>query len=263
MVLPMASPSQPPSIDNLGDRRFSFYPPIVGIERNEWISRQTTWSEMHVFNPAMNLEVWIPRSYLGEISKVEEPVMIIGLKRELEYKGGSVWPFQRRVLEMPANPIAAKGLPPRELPKMSVMQSLRLNDGAESGVTKLLATALTIFLVVTVAGITVYKMRSTGGRVEYQGILQMELGFTAQTDYYDVVRKLGPPEQDRYREDTGERQYRLLAYPKHDLIIILMGADRGTERYIGAKNSNWRTVHAVTLPGGANTEPILRALKRF
>ena len=97
----------------------------------------------------------------------------------------------------------------------------------------------------------------------YKGVLQMELGFTAQTDYYDVVRKLGKPDQDRYKEDAGERQYRLLAYPKSDLIVILMGADRGTERYIGTKDFQWRTVHAVTLPGGANTEPILRALKKF
>ncbi len=263
IVFPMASSPQPPSLDSLGERLFSFYPPIVGIERNEWISRQSTWSEMLVFNPTMNLEVWIPRSYLGEISKVEEPVMIIGLKRELEYKGGSVWPHQRRVFEMPANPIVARGPSPAQTPRVSVFQSLRLDGGAEASTTRLLAIALAVFLVATVAGITIYKMRSTGGRIEYQGVLQMELGFTNKTDFHDVVRKLGNPDEDRYKEDAGERQYRLLAYKKLDLIVILMGADRGAERYIGAKDSAWRTVHAVALPGGANTEPILRALKKF
>ena len=88
----MASSPTPPALDELGSRRFSFYPPIVNIDHNEWEMRKGSWSEVLVHNPKMDLELWIPRAWLGEISKIDEPVMIVGLRRELEYKGGSLWP---------------------------------------------------------------------------------------------------------------------------------------------------------------------------
>jgi len=100
-------------------------------------------------------------------------------------------------------------------------------------------------------------------RVEYRGILQAELGLTVQSDYFDVVRKLGPPESDRWKAETGERQYRALSYPKQNLVVILMGADRKSVHYIGAKDNDWRTIHSVELPGGVKTDSILRSLTRF
>ena len=38
------SSSGAPQLETLGDRPFSFYPPIIGIEHNEWIYRRATWS---------------------------------------------------------------------------------------------------------------------------------------------------------------------------------------------------------------------------
>src|SRR6202795_251310 len=97
----MASPPIPPSLDHLVTRPFSFYPPIVNIEHNEWLFRKASWSEILVVNCKSASEIWIPRRFVGEVSRVDDPVLIVGLNRELEYKSGMIVPFQRRVIEMP------------------------------------------------------------------------------------------------------------------------------------------------------------------
>src|SRR5437588_1356400 len=97
----MASPPIPPSLDHLVTRPFSFYPPIVNVEHNEWLFRKANWSEIQVVNCKSATEIWIPRRFIGEVSRVDDPVLIVGLNRELEYKGGMIVPFQRRVIEMP------------------------------------------------------------------------------------------------------------------------------------------------------------------
>lgn len=264
----MASSPVSPQLDHLGDRPFSFYPPIIGIEHNEWNFVEANWSEILVRNVKSTDEIWIPRAYIGDVSKIEEPVMIVGLKRELEYRGGLLSPVAKRVLTMPGNPVATAPRAPEEEPKvesgLSVKAVLRSDGGAEGRVGKMIGIALLAGILITIVGIAILRLRSTGGTVEYQGVMQIDLGLTAQSDYFDVVRKLGPPTEDHWRADTGERQYRALAYPKNDVIIILMGPDRENAYYIGAKDSNWRTVHAVTLAGGKmNTEAILRTLPKF
>ncbi|MBL8295450.1 MAG: hypothetical protein JNN08_26630 [Bryobacterales bacterium] len=257
----MAAPI-PPTLDDLGGRPFSFYPPIIHIEHNEWIFQKGNWSEILVKNPKMGIEVWIPRSYLGEISKIDEPVMIVGLRKELEYKGGSVWPYTRRVLTMPGKAVPPPNPSAEAAPQHPIRDSLRLNEGAESGIGRMLlgVLAVSVLIVAVVAGYL--NLRNTGGTVEYEGILQADLGFTGETNYFDVVRKLGAPERDRYKAETGERQYRFLIYPKQNLVVVLMGVERGKEVYIGAKDMNGRVVHAVDLPGGRNTFAILRSLGR-
>src|SRR5208337_4305997 len=97
----MASPPLPPALDPLAGRPFSFYPAIRGIQHNEWIFRKATWSELVVVNRKSGEEISIPRRLVGEVSIVDDPVVIVGLLRELEYREGAVWPCQRRVIEMP------------------------------------------------------------------------------------------------------------------------------------------------------------------
>ena len=82
-------------------RPFSFYPAILNAGHNEWVYRSATWSDVLVRNTKTNEEVSVPRRYLGEISSVDAPVMIVGLLAELEYRAGVVWPAERRVIEMP------------------------------------------------------------------------------------------------------------------------------------------------------------------
>lgn len=256
----MAAQPTPPSVDEIGSRPFSFFPPIVNVDHNEWIYVSGNWSEVQIRNGKSGEEIWIPRNYLGDFSKVDEPVMILGLKRELEFKGGALWPYQRRVITMPPSPIAAPNqepLPPPPPPELS------LGSAAESGVGKLIAGLVLAAVIGFAALVFMFRRSTTGESIEYRGVLQADLGLTAKDDYFDVVRKLGPPDEDRWRPGTGERHYRALVYPKRKLAVILMGAERETALYIGAKDNGWRTVHAVELPGGVNTEPILRSLPRF
>src|SRR6266571_4106270 len=97
----MSIPPIPPPLEHLGARPFSFYPAILNIEHNEWLFRKATWSEIQVVNCKNGAEVWIPRRFMGEVSRIDDPVLIVGLNRELEFKAGTVWPYQRRVIEMP------------------------------------------------------------------------------------------------------------------------------------------------------------------
>jgi hypothetical protein len=97
----VAVPSIPPPFDQIGRRAFSFYPAIVGIEHNEWTLRRVTWTEVEVINSKSSQELVIPRQFVGEISAIEEPFLIAGLIKELEYRAGMVLPHRRRVIEMP------------------------------------------------------------------------------------------------------------------------------------------------------------------
>src|SRR5215470_3609092 len=97
----MSIPPIPPPLESLGRRPFSFYPPVLNVDHNEWIFQKATWSEILVVNAKTGQEVWVPRRFLGEVSRVDEPVMIVGLKRELEYKAGSLWPHERKIIELP------------------------------------------------------------------------------------------------------------------------------------------------------------------
>ncbi len=97
----MSVPLIPTPLDQFGQRHFSFYPAIVNLEHNEWVVRRITSSDVQVMNTKTSLEIWVSRHLLGEVSLIEEPVMIVGLLKELEYRAGAVLPRVRRVIEMP------------------------------------------------------------------------------------------------------------------------------------------------------------------
>src|SRR5271156_7118916 len=91
----------PGSFENLRPRPFSFYPPIVNVEHNQWLLRRANWTDFQVINTKTKDELCVPRRFVGEGALVEEPVMIVGLVKELEYHEGVVLPHVRRVIEMP------------------------------------------------------------------------------------------------------------------------------------------------------------------
>lgn len=97
----MASPPIPPLLEHLISRPFSLYPAIVHVDHNEWLFRKATWSEIVVVNRKSTIEIAIPRRFVGDVSLVDDPVLIVGLTRELEYSGGMIIPVQRRVIPMP------------------------------------------------------------------------------------------------------------------------------------------------------------------
>src|SRR5579872_284228 len=246
--------SLPPisSLEHLGNRPFSFYPPILNIEHNEWLFRRGTWSEILVLNSRSDLEVWIPRRFLGEISQIEDPVVIVGLVKELEYKAGAVWPHQRRVIEMPVavGERARPTLPPGDTPAPVI--GIRPQSITDSRMGKLVGLTILVGVVGSVIAVSLFREgplrpRMVDGTGD-QGYLELTHG----DDYYAVVRKLGRPGVDRWQSDTGAIQFRSLWYPGRGYFVILMGDTRASARYIGAMDASWHPVHDVPLRTGGS-----------
>jgi hypothetical protein len=248
-----------PEFEQLTGRPFSFYPPVLNIAHNEWQLREATWSEMLVHNTKMDLEIWVPRRFVGQISQIEKPVMIVGLNKELEYNAGIIRPHDKRVLNLPKAP---SGPPPAEagtIPTPAMVAGVRLSSGSESKIAWLVGAVLVLGLLAAFIGVKL----SRNDNVEFRAVLQEDLGFSAQDDYFAIVRKLGLPAKDRWKEPATEMQYRALSYPDRHLTVVLMGTERDKALYIGALNDDWRPVHTVLHAGGGNTRSLLERLQRF
>jgi hypothetical protein len=261
----MSVPPIPPPFEHLGHRPFSFFPAIVGIEHNEWRYKKSTWSEVLVANTKTGEEIWMPRRFLAELARIEEPVMIWGLAKELEYKAGVIVPHVRRVIEMPRAvndvPRPQTGAAAAPEPRPAPVVGIRLESGAEARIGRLIGAMLVFGITATAIYVGVYRYVWSGRAVTYKAIVQSSLGLTAQDDYYSVVRKFGQPVSDRWRDDAGEVQYRRLEYS--DKNLILMGRERGRALYIGALDRNWRVMDSVELAGGVKTYAMLATLPEF
>jgi hypothetical protein len=259
----MAAPPVPPPFDQFADRRFSFYPALVNVEHNEWTLKRSTWSEVLVCNTKTGEDIWIPRRFVGEVSRTDEPVMIVGLLKELEYKAGQVIPYVRRVIEMPR--AVNEGYRPPGTPAEPAIPShppggLRLESGTEQRVGKLLLWVLGAGVIACLALLIILRV-DRDPRIRYNTVMQSELGLNGGDDYHGVLRKLGAPASDRWLSEQGEMQYRILHYPQRGVSVVLMGSERDKAVYIGAVDSTWRPVDAIALPGGKDTRAMLRALK--
>jgi hypothetical protein len=256
---------QPPPtlLENLDNRPFSFYPPIVGVEHNEWRFVKATWAEILVVNSRSGAEIWIPRRYLGQVSRVDEPVVIVGLTKELEYKGGAVWPYQRRIIEMPVAVGDTRRMPAQEPPQPASVVGIRLDGGPESRIGRMILAALALGIIACVLVVSVMRQGALRSRVVYTSKDQDYLALGADDDYYAIVRKLGTPSEDRWKSEAGELQYRAMIYPQRAYVVILMGADRQSARYIGTLDAAWRPVHWVHYRGGGATRSMLEGLGKF
>ena len=160
----MSSLVIPPPLETLRSRPFSFYPAILNSEHNKWQYRKATWSDVLVVNARTGLEIWIPRRFLGEISRIDDPMVIVGLLRELEYREGAVWPYQRRVIEMPM----AVGAPapamvaPRRTGRAPVV-GIRLESKSESHLFRIIGGALVLGIVVVYVLLNFYRESALSG----------------------------------------------------------------------------------------------------
>ncbi len=254
----MASPPIPPPLEHLATRPFSFYPPILNIEHNEWLFRKATWSEIMVVNCKTANELWISRRFIGDVSRVDDPVLIVGLTRELEYKGGAVWPYQRRVIEMPVAVGGGPARPPAagERTEPAPIVGIRLESSDKRAV-KLIGGVLAAVILLAVIGVSLNRVGAMRQRnVVFTAADQSYLDLTGHDDFLAVVQKLGQPGSDHSRE-IGTIQYRALSYPDRKFIVVLMGSDRNSATYIGTVDQDW---HPLTSGPSA---ALLRQLKRF
>jgi hypothetical protein len=255
----MAIPPIPPPLESLGNRPFSFYPAILNIEHNEWLYRKATWSEVLVTNAKTGEDLWIPRRFLGELSRIDDPVVIVGLNKELEYRGGAVWPYQRRVIQMPLavndEPRAAT-VAPRSEPAAVI--GIRV-ESTESRLGRLVGIALACGTVACILGVILSRQGEIRPKATLSTRDQMYEELKPSDDYFAVERKLGQPAQDRWLSETGARQFRALSYPQGGYTVILYGADRSGAQYIGTLDSNWHEVHSTSKENSA----LLRGLHKF
>ncbi len=266
----MSTPPAPPQAELL-DRPFSFYPPILGVENNEWRLKEATWSEMLVTNTQENLDLAIPRRYFGKVSETDKPVMIVGLKQELEYRMSAVWPVKRAVYSMPAPalkpPPGQRSAPgPNEPKGLGAMMGIS-GEGTDTRITRLIGmTFLGLISLVLVVWAVIQFTPET--KPTFIARDQTYLELNRDDDYFSILRKLGPPEGDRWKPNSGELQYRALFYPQRGYAVILMGTKQEDVHYIGAMGlgpdgKGWAPLHSVDFARGANTMGMLRGLKRF
>lgn len=255
----MASPPIPPSLDHLVTRPFSFYPPIVNIEHNEWLFRKATWSEILVVNCRSGAEIWIPRRFVGEVARIEDPVLIVGLNRELECKNGMVVSYQRRIIEMPVavgGPVATSAAGGRGEPAPVVGIRLEPSDRRMLKLILVAVAALIVLCLVALSFTRVGELRQK--RITFTASDQTFLNLSSRDDYLGVTEKMGTPTTDRQQE-TGTILYRGLGYPSRGYTVILMGRDKGSMTYIGAMDEDWHPINSVN----SQTDALLRELKRF
>jgi hypothetical protein len=263
----MSSPVIPPPLEALRNRPFSFYPAILNIERNKWQYRKATWTDVLVVNARTGLEIWIPRRFLGEISSIEDPVVIVGLLKELEYREGAVWPYQRRVIEMPIA-VGASAPPPSPAQRAgpAPVVGIRLESDTEWHLFRIVGGALVLGVVAAYFAVNFYRDSVLRPRSAYMAKDRSYLTLTARDDYDAVVRKLGAPAHDRWRVAAGGTRYRALSYPDQAYTIVLMapdGKDAGRNAtYIGALDANWNPLHAAKLSTG-DAGALLSGLPRF
>jgi hypothetical protein len=261
----VASPPIPPSLEHLATRPFSFYPPIVNMEHNEWLFRKATWSEILVVNCKSGSEIWIARRFIGEVSRIDDPVLIVGLNRELEYKAGAVWPYQRKILQMPVAvgaPPTPAAADPAERPVPAPVVGIRL-EPSDRRVFKLIGIALAVAIGLYVVAVNLNRVGEIRQRsVTFTAKDQSFLDLSSRDDYLAVSNKLGAPATDRSVE-SGTIHFRALGYPDRKYTVILMGSDPRAARYIGVMDDNWRPMHSVDLHTGGTTLSLLRDLKRF
>jgi hypothetical protein len=262
----MPGPSIPPPIAQLGARSFSFYPAILNIQHNQWVYQSATWSEVLVRNTGTNETISIPRRYVGDVSRVEAPVMIVGLLAELQYREGAVCPAKRRVIEMPLpmavnDSFAIRSAPPRTEPAPVI--GIRLEDGPRFRIPKVVLGGVAIGVAGCVLAVSMFRGGVIASRVFYTPALEQDLGLTVSDDLHSVLKTLGVPARDSWQSDPRGRGFHILWYPRHRVYVVLMGQLPSEPHYIGALDRNWRPIQAVTIPGQGSTRPLLASLRRF
>jgi len=262
----------PTSLQQLGGRPFSFYPPILNVGHNEWIYRRASWAEFVVVNTGSGEEACIPRMFLGDVSLADSvgvPAVIVGLKRELEWKAGVVSPRRRLVIELPvAVPMAVNDTrpPAPHAPRLAPVVNIRLEPRPEIRAEKKIGVAMMLGAMVCLIVADLARQMQMRQRADVLRISRAYLQLTPADDYVSTVGKLGIPASERTIDGPGGSSWRVLSYPRREFRVVLMGpapSSPHSARYIGTLDPRGRILGAAALPDGSNTAALLHSIPSF
>lgn len=159
----MSAPLVPSPLDYIGHHRFALYPAIKNAGPNEWVLGKGTWSEVQVVNAQTGCEMWIPRQHIGAVSDGNSSLLVVGLRKELDFRDGSLEPREKRVIEIPrlaAEYMATEQSSPRRRKSgPAPVVGIRLEDKKKSQMSKALIGiaigALLLGLLATLVGTAV------------------------------------------------------------------------------------------------------------
>lgn len=251
-------------LEALGDRRFSFHPPVGNVVENQWLLRREEWSEILVHNPAGAFEVWIPKAFLAGVSDDPSGGPVLNLAKEIFYQGGSVWPTPRRHIDMPVAPAAspeAAGSEPVAAPA-PLRESMGRAGGAESRMVKMVGIAIGACLVVVLLVFGWFRLANSRQSVTVSARDQTYLALSRDDDYFAVKQLLGAPADDRWQSATAGVTLRAMAYPDRGFTVVLMGATHESAKYIGTVDEKWRPLHWINLHSG-DSRSLLTGMRRF
>jgi hypothetical protein len=254
-ISPFPAPLQP-----IAGRRYSFYPPVHNVERNEWMYRRATWSECVVVNTATGEEFSVPRNFLGEIT-TGNGITVVSLHRELESRGSTLCPVRCPVIELP---VAVNDVPrTASVPdRLAPVINIRLEQRPEIRVSKRVGVALVLGAVACTICADIARQVELN-RPDLIRWTRPYLQLSAEDDYYAAVHKLGSPRRDNVAVADGGRVYRVLDYGSSRYRIVLMGSSRSDARYIGTLAPDGRIVDAVRTKGGNTSAGLLRSMPPF
>lgn len=259
----MPAPHIPTPFEQLGPRAFSFYPPIRNLDHNEWLFLRADWNEIHVVNTKSLQQLCIPLRYLGGVSSVEEPVIIVGLVKDLEYRGGLLVPPVPRVLEMPISVIRVANGDPRpwvaapQPRRLAPVVGIRTETPRNARKTRTVLGAIAVSILIAMVSMVIARESS---RVRFFTTpARLSLPFTANDDYLSIVAKWGHPSMTGSRPAGEGSEFFLLRYPDRHLTVVLLGTDRSHASYLGALGRGGRVLHSAKLPDGTDSTPLVRA----
>ena len=261
----MSSDTPLSTLEELRGRRFSFYPAIRGIDHNEWTLTDSTWSEVQVRNGKSGQEFWIPRSHVGGLSSTHRPVAILGLRRELEFRAGGIYPYRSVVTEIPSTPAsrAPKPVPAPPPPR-------RVISGSDLRALRLMGIAIGAALLVSVLGFLaivggLHNPFETFFKADTTTADQRYLGLGSRDSYFEVVGRLGNPASEEWISgEEDELQFQVLRYPSRKYIIVMMGGTRADMRYLGTMHEPSRQIlDSARLARGGDTSSMMRNLPSF
>ncbi len=206
------------------------------------------WNEIQVVNTKTQVEISVPRRFVGEISAVGEPVMIVGLLKELEYKEGIVVPHVRRVIEMPravndwpggfAQPAPHEILQGASRPRADVV-GIRIEAPRESRTKRMVFGLAAVGLLVCATVAVAFRDAVQWTRTNTLRASLVDLPFSVTDGEDAIVRRLGVPTADD-RRSSGGLSYRRLWYSRYGFSVILIG-----DRYAGVVDARGRILQST------------------